>query len=630
MVVWFLSVSLVKTGVNSEGGFLAGEVFNVHVSLGSWSFQSLRDRLTIRAQMALLTAVTCVGAVGIAASGAAILARQNAVSSANQELLTLARHMAERLDQHMFERYREIQNIANLAPLQSIWGSEPDAVRVVLQRLQESLSEYAWLGFASPDGIVRAATKGMLEGQSVSARPWFVNGLKAPTVEDVHEAKLLDKLLRSSSTEAPFRFVDVAMPVRDRQGTLAGVLGAHMSWTWADDVRRTVLSNEDQASPSDLWVVGRDGSVLIGDNSAKIDVSRLGAAGTSRGTVFIDHADSKDMLTALVATKGYGDYPGLGWTVAARKPVDVIYGAANKLVLQILLVGLAVAGIASCLAWVLSGAVTRPLQNLAESLDLVGRKTDGTTVEREHGSLDILQLSAAVRSLLRRLGSAEAGQQDAHSTIDTLQREVEVQKRTNEEKMRRFGQDLHTLQVLADTDGLTGLLNRRAFLEFAEDAWNYYKKSNGTFSILMFDIDNFKRINDAFGHSAGDYVIRTMGNIISAGIRSTDKVARFGGEEFVVLLRETDEAATVMLANRLREEIAATMVNTGAHRITFTTSVGCAISTPVARDLEDVIHSADKALYAAKTSGRNCVTFDSRVTPNLQTADSGASGSTQH
>jgi diguanylate cyclase (GGDEF)-like protein len=570
--------------------------------------------------MALLTAITCVVAVGIAAAGAAVLARQNAVSSANQELQALARNMADRLDQHMFERYREIQNIANLAPLRAIWGSDPDAVRVVLQRLQESLPEYAWLGFASPDGTVRAATKGMLEGVSVSTRPWFMNGLKQPTVEDVHDAKLLEKLLRTSPDDAPFRFVDVAMPVRNQQGALAGVLGAHMSWTWADDVRKTVMANEDPATPADLWVVGRDGAVLIGPSSGKIDVARLGNARRADGMVFTDDTDGNGTLTALVPTRGYEDYPGLGWTVAARKPVGVIYAAANQLVLQILLVGLVVAGAASCLAWALSGAVTKPLQNLACRLDLVGRKGNVTSVEREHGSLDILQLSAAVRSLLRRVGVAEARQQDAVSTIDALQREVEVQKQSAEEKMRRFGQDLHTLQVLADTDGLTGLLNRRAFLPFAEDAWNYFKRYNREFSVLMFDIDHFKRINDTFGHSAGDDVIRTMGEIISAGIRTTDKVARFGGEEFVVLLRETDEAAAILLANRLREQIAATVVNAGGHAISFTTSVGCALGTHQARDLEDVIQNADKALYAAKSTGRNRVAFDGRSTDSRQAA----------
>ncbi|RWX74797.1 GGDEF domain-containing protein [Neorhizobium lilium] len=578
--------------------------------LSSWSFQNIRNRMTVRLQVALVTAVTCSAAVGIAAVGAAVVAKNSAQANANQQLKTLARTMADRLDQHMFERYREIQNIASLSPLQNVWSKDGAATRTILEKLQASLPEYAWLGFATPDGMVHAATKGMLEGVSVAQRPWFVDGLKQPTVEDVHDAKLLEKLLRTSPDEAPFRFVDVAMPVFDEHQVLAGVLGAHMSWTWADAVRRTVLTTQDTANAAELWVSARDGSLLIGPADHKLDVVLLTDAAKSDGVLFTDDTSSAPMLSAMVATRGQGSYPGLGWAVVARMPVAMIYAPAHQLVLQILLIGGIVAVFASAVAWFLAGSVTNPLKALAISLDLIGRQANVTSVERQHGSLDILRLSAAVRSLLRRVGSAEASEQNANSTIDTLQREVEDQKRDVEQKMLRYGADLHALQKLADTDSLTGLLNRRAFLPFAEDAWNYYRRYGRAFSILMFDIDHFKRINDTFGHAAGDEVIREMGKIISSGIRATDKVARFGGEEFVVLLRETDEAAALLMANRLREKIASTIVTAGEHRISFSTSVGCALGSSSARDLEDVIQLADTALYVAKTSGRNRVAMD--------------------
>ncbi|WP_275787519.1 sensor domain-containing diguanylate cyclase [Pararhizobium gei] len=576
----------------------------------NWSFHTIRNKMTIRLQVALVTAVTCIAAVGVAAAGAAMVAKSSAEENANQQLQALARNMADRLDQHMFERYREIQNIANLGPLQAVWRNDATATRKILEQLQESLPEYAWLGFATPDGIVHAATKGMLEGVSVAQRPWFVGGLTRATVEDVHDAKLLDKLLRTSPDEAPFRFVDVAMPVFDSNRVLAGVLGAHMSWTWADDVRQTVLISQNKKSAADLWVSAGDGSLLIGPTDRKLDASLLAQSAETDGVLFTDKSGEAPMLAAMVATRGQGDYPGLGWRVVARMPVSVIYAPANTLVLQILLIGGIVAAVASAVAWALAGSITNPLKALADSLDLIGRQINVTSVERQHGSMDILKLSAAVRSLLRRVGSAESVKMSDAVTIDALQREVEDQKKEVEQKILRYGADLHALQLLADTDGLTGLLNRRAFLPFAEDAWSYYKRYDRPFSILMFDIDHFKRINDTFGHAAGDDVIRTMGEIISSGIRTTDKVARFGGEEFVVLLRETDETAALMMANRLREQIARTVVTAAGHRISFTTSVGCALGSSSARDLEDVIHLADTALYAAKTGGRNRVVMD--------------------
>jgi PleD family two-component response regulator len=92
----------------------------------------------------------------------------------------------------------------------------------------------------------------------------------------------------------------------------------------------------------------------------------------------------------------------------------------------------------------------------------------------------------------------------------------------SEEKAMRFGADLHALRALADTDGLTGLLNRRAFLPFAEDVMSYFKRYQRPFAILMFDIDHFKRVNDTYGHAVGDEVIRAVGASIKEEIKTTE------------------------------------------------------------------------------------------------------------
>jgi diguanylate cyclase (GGDEF)-like protein len=529
------------------------------------------------------------------------MARSGVVAAADRELQALAKNMADRLDQHMFERYREIQNIAHSPTLRGVWQENPTAIRETLERVQSSLPEYAWLGFATLDGNVRAATKGMLEGVSVSSRPWFVNGSKAATVEDVHDAKLLDKLLRTSPDEAPFRFVDVAVPVVSTDG-VAGVLGAHMSWVWAEDVKRTVLSGR-QADGAELWVIGRDGTMLIGPR----DHSLPRNPGQEDVQTFTDTTLGDDMRTSVVATKGYQTYPGLGWKVAARKPAQVIYGPANALVVKILIVGGVAALLASAAAWLLAGTVTNPLQKLSLDVDRIGRQSGATTVERQHGSREVLHLSAAIRSLVRRVGLAEADQHASSSAVAALQLELQNRTKESEEKAMRFGADLHALRALADTDGLTGLLNRRAFLPFAEDAMSYFKRYQRPFSILMFDIDHFKRVNDTYGHAIGDEVIRAVGASIKEEIRTTDKVAPFGGEEFVVLLRETDELVAARMAGRLKDKIAALNIFSDGNTIRFTASVGCAMSDEGSRDVEDIIQRADKALYSAKSAGRNRV-----------------------
>ncbi len=176
----------------------------------------LRDGTSLRQQIALLAASLCILSIAVAAFGAALIARGEAIRENRWDLTLIARSMAQRLDQTMFDRYREVRNVADMELLKPVWTRNPDIIRETLDQLQRSLPQYAWIGFASVDGTVVAATKGMLEGASVAERPWFVSGLKGPAVEDVHLAKLLDHLLRTSPDEAPFRFVDVAMPVKTK------------------------------------------------------------------------------------------------------------------------------------------------------------------------------------------------------------------------------------------------------------------------------------------------------------------------------------------------------------------------------------------------------------------------------
>lgn len=574
----------------------------------SGAVRRVADRLTVKQQTAIMTGLLCIATVGIGTAGAAWLARHQAIANAHLDLATMAQTMANRLDQDMFERFREIKNIAKLEPLRAVWTGDAATARGVLQQLQSSLDDYAWLGLAAPDGTVRAATRGMLEGVSVAQRPWFANGLKGAAVEDVHDAKLLDSLLRREPDAAPFRFVDVAMPVHGPDGTLVGVLGAHLSWNWASVVRTRILQRHDPRRESDMWVLGRDGHVLLGPQRADpVPADWVARARAGLPATFSDTDGARPMLTTLVATRGEADYPGLGWIVASRRPVDVALAPANRLALTIGLLGILIAALGSGLAWLLAGTVTDPLARLCRAIDLIGRDQGADNVERQHGSRDLLQLSGTVRSLLRRLGSAERGAQEAKEAIRDVEIKAEEQARASDEKTRRLGADIHTLRALADTDSLTSLFNRRAFLPFAEDAMNYFKRYRRDVGVLMFDIDHFKAVNDTFGHAAGDEVIRAVGKIIAGQVRTTDKVARFGGEEFVVLLRETDDAGAVLLANRIREAVEKTIVTQGMAHLSITISAGAAMAGLRDRDIEDVIARADAALYQAKSAGRNRV-----------------------
>ncbi|PWW05094.1 PAS domain S-box-containing protein/diguanylate cyclase (GGDEF)-like protein [Paenibacillus cellulosilyticus] len=159
------------------------------------------------------------------------------------------------------------------------------------------------------------------------------------------------------------------------------------------------------------------------------------------------------------------------------------------------------------------------------------------------------------------------------------------------------------LETLALTDPLTGLKNRRFFNESLLSHLSKFHRSGELFSIALIDIDRFKSINDTYGHPVGDLVLTDLARLLNTSSRETDVTARFGGEEFVILLAGADESQAVHVAERLRAAIeAATLGN-----LNITASIG--VATITLEDTDDrLINKADQALYESKASGRNRVT----------------------
>ena len=164
--------------------------------------------------------------------------------------------------------------------------------------------------------------------------------------------------------------------------------------------------------------------------------------------------------------------------------------------------------------------------------------------------------------------------------------------------------DYTQLEKLALTDPLTEILNRRAFFEIAEKILKYSLRNGKHFSILLLDIDYFKKINDIYGHLIGDEVLKYFVQKVSGEIRDSDAFARFGGEEFIIMLPDTDEAGGLALANKIRESIEINPYTDEKLSISFTVSGGLS-TLKNEKLLRELIHRADTAVYAAKSNGRN-------------------------
>jgi two-component system cell cycle response regulator len=154
-------------------------------------------------------------------------------------------------------------------------------------------------------------------------------------------------------------------------------------------------------------------------------------------------------------------------------------------------------------------------------------------------------------------------------------------------------------------DALTRVYNRRHFVERLASEVAYSRRHRSPLSLLMLDVDHFKRINDSYGHPAGDYVLSTLGQLLLAVVRIEDLVARYGGEEFAILCRETPPMSALQLAERLRRAVESHAFTYREQKLSVTLSIGIAMSSDSPTAAQQLIAKADAALYEAKQTGRN-------------------------
>jgi diguanylate cyclase (GGDEF)-like protein len=173
----------------------------------------------------------------------------------------------------------------------------------------------------------------------------------------------------------------------------------------------------------------------------------------------------------------------------------------------------------------------------------------------------------------------------------------------------RYG--LSRAKLLAETDELTGLLNIRGFSIAANRLFGQALRYNRAATVLMIDSDNLKSVNDGYGHEAGNRMLRQLARLVLAELRSTDVLARYGGDEFIVLLPETPAKGAQDVAERIRDAVGGMPLDLDGKRLACTVSIGLAALPEDGNTLDALVARADRAMYQAKKAGRNrVVTFD--------------------
>lgn len=248
--------------------------------------------------------------------------------------------------------------------------------------------------------------------------------------------------------------------------------------------------------------------------------------------------------------------------------------------------------------WLFARHLIRPVNQIADGLDGLARGRFGAVSPSGVRELDVI--TRGINQLQGRIRRRERALVEANEQL-----EARVRARTAElEQVNR------ELQTLATRDELTGLANRRHFLGEAERLWRHARRSGEPLAIAVLDLDHFKDVNDRYGHAAGDAVLCELAACLRDTLRATDLAGRLGGEEFGVLLPDTDLAGGEALLQRLRERIAGMSVVFEGQTLSLSASIGLSRSRHEDGGIADALSRADRVLYAAKRQGRNRVRVD--------------------
>ena len=167
------------------------------------------------------------------------------------------------------------------------------------------------------------------------------------------------------------------------------------------------------------------------------------------------------------------------------------------------------------------------------------------------------------------------------------------------------------LQILSHTDELTQTYNRRFFMQYVDQELKRMHRSGETFSVAILDMDNFKQINDIYGHLAGDQVLRELTQMLKGQMRQADVLARYGGDEFIMLFPQTNRQQADVWIQRIYETTAGTSISIQGYSVKPLFSIGVAFSTPGVNSIDELLKPADIALYQAKRNGGNQFIFAS-------------------
>jgi len=383
----------------------------------------------------------------------------------------------------------------------------------------------------------------------------------------------------------------IAVPVRQGDGRMVGAFAAELNLAPIEAILRSLARDTTTV----LQVIDDAGTLVASsaDSSPELVRTKLPRETLDRllthdraGALQVHFADREVLATLDRVPQGR-------WAVVAHVPTTDAFREVDRFGRFALLAVLALLLVVSTSAYRLGLLIVRPLDRLARGAVEVARGDLGVDLPAT-GDGEVRDLTKVFNEMVARL---RVGRQEIESVNGVLRKQ-------NEE-----------LERLSVTDSLTGLANHRLLMQRVEEEGHRYARTESPFSVIMADVDNFKKYNDEFGHPAGDHVLKAVAGFLRESIREVDCAARYGGEEFVIVMPATSTEAARAAVERIRQRLA--QEEFSGQRITL--SIGIAEFPKDAATALAIISAADSALYEAKRGGRNRVVL-ARPMSRLKTA----------
>lgn len=467
---------------------------------------------------------------------------------------TYAAKLAQSTDSFLKSALRELQVSAGV-----IAGliSDEEALQKEAHRVRLQNESFNSVVVVDDTGLVLATSPDVLNirgKQLVSAANEQALRQRAPMISDPFVSLAGNYL------------INISQPIVSEEGHYLGYVSGTI-YLKEENVLGSLLGEHYYQDGSSLYVVDRSGRILYHPDRRRIGERVAGNMAIQ--SVMRGESGAQQILNSqgVEMLAGYAHVPANGWGIISQRPLASTLAPLSGLMRDVLLHTTPLALISLIVIWLCAREISRPLWLLARYVR--GSDTGGA---------------------LGRVASVRPW----YFEVASLKQAVLSSLFASQAKIERLSRD-------SSTDPLTGVLNRRGL----DERYGLLRAAQLPGALLALDLDRFKRINDTFGHDTGDLVLKAFADILQMTSREADVVARVGGEEFVVLLPGADLSVALSAAERIRERVAAHDMPASVGQVTV--SIGVTVWPAGIHALRELQIQADKALYEAKDSGRNCV-----------------------